>query len=427
MEEVNKTGGSVLRVFGEERQFWRFSAILFTVISFLKGLRAPNNWAATQAQVGYSQGFVKRGLFGATVSHFLGLQHYARFTLVSTILLLTLFAIGVLFTQRAGIGDRFGNLMPLAVFGASPVVMYLAHLNGYLEIPLAILTLLWLLVRPVWARFLLAIPVVVTAILIHELFLFVFLPVLLLAFLLQASTGNSAIRRRWASAGFVSITLLALAVTLSVGLRASATADTVRRLKTEVVAKSDFPVRNDFFDVVTRSMGDNVKTMIAFPKHSPWWLLQCACVLTFVPSIAFLLLLTRKVIGTSVHRMPRWAFPACVLASASPLLLNAFGWDIGRWYALSGLATFLVLGVVCWYVPQRSVVLSRAMERAAIVVIALGMAAGGTLMDKMHATPYPFVAVGLSRIMQPAVDTEPAVDGSSRPSAGDHKQRLDCR
>jgi len=46
-------------------------------MAVLKGLRRPSMWAATQAQLDYSHGFIKRGLLGAVYGP-LGGDHYGR-------------------------------------------------------------------------------------------------------------------------------------------------------------------------------------------------------------------------------------------------------------------------------------------------------------------------------------------------------------
>ena len=193
------------RLFSDDRSLWRTAAIVFGTISLAKGLRAPSRWAATQALVNYDHGLVKRGLFGATLGHWLHLERYGRFSLASYALLAIFFALLVWFTVRSGILADLGSGEVVAVFFSSFAVTYIATLVGYLDICLGVLTLLALLVRDPRARFAVAVPISIAAILIHELFLFVFLPAVLFSFVLDGIRMVDRRQRRliWCFAGML--------------------------------------------------------------------------------------------------------------------------------------------------------------------------------------------------------------------------------
>ena len=132
-------------------------------IAFCKGIREPNAWSYTQAQLDYSAGFMRRGLFGAALSHPLGLNLYGHFAVFSTALLLLLFAALALLAHSSKLAERTPPGELLAVYASSYSVSYLADMNGYLDIPLALLCVLPLLcagraggwrrprLRPCWA------------------------------------------------------------------------------------------------------------------------------------------------------------------------------------------------------------------------------------------------------------------------------------
>ena len=387
--------GWVRGVLGDERRFWAWAAGLLTAVSVLKGLRVPNDWAATEAQFGYGQGFVKRGLFGAVVTGPLGLWHYGRFALVSILLLGALIGLVVAFSRGAGVSARFGSAIVGAVFGASYSVTYLAHLNGYLDIPLALMGVGVLCVRSLRMRMAVGVPVVVVAMLTHEMFLVVFLPVVLLSFLLQMEFEGGQRRAGWAAVACLAGVGIAMAAVLAAQKPVSAArADAMMQ---EIAARADFAPRADFLPVLTNSPAEIARIMLAKQKTLRWWLGQVSSAVTLLPAAGVLLYVTRRVLATGERAVPGWMFPACVVAGLAPIAMGAVGIDTGRWYGLAGLTTFLVLGCVCRYGPGGFVGLSPAVQRAAIVAIALGMASGGGLMDHSQVLPYPFTSDGLLR------------------------------
>jgi hypothetical protein len=386
--------GWLKRLFLDRERFWIFAAALLSVVALRKGFNKPLRWAATQAQVDYSHGFIKRGLFGAVVTRPLGLEHYARFAVVSTLLLLLLLGLFAAFAKRTGMIARCGSAMPLAVFGASFAVTFLGNLNGYMDIPLGILTVLVLMVKDMGKRALLAVPVVIVAILIHEIFLLVFLPVIVLSFVVQGMFAATVRERRWALLAGAGVLVLAGAVTVGTAARASRTPQSAEMLRDEITKRVDFKVDPLFFDVFTRSAMDNVKIMKERSTQREWRMAQVGSWMILLPAAGLLLTIAYRLLRLNAAGR-RWglALGACVVATLMPLSMNALGWDVGRWYALAGVAGFLSLGVVCLHVPGPELDGQEGFERAAILSIALEMAAGGFLMDTLMRM-YPFVGGG---------------------------------
>jgi hypothetical protein len=381
-------------LFLDRRRFWVFATVLLTAVALRKGFRRPMMWAATQAQVDYTHGFIKRGLFGAVVTKPLHLEHYGRFAVVSTVLLLTLIGLFVLFAKRTGMIERCGSAMPLAVFGASYAVTFLGSINGYMDIPLGILTVLLLLVKSAWQRALLAVPVVIAAILIHEIFLLVFLPVVALSFVLQGVFSDSRRERGLAFGAGVGVIVLGLGITVAAAAHAPTTPRAAAAMRDEIAKRVDFQIDPMFFDVFTRSAVDNVKIMKVRSHVMFWRTAQVGSFLVLLPTAALLLgmayrLMTLRTAGE--RRAPvRLALLACVVASLMPISMNLFGWDVGRWYALAGVATFLTLGMVCLHMPGPELDECAGFERAAILAIALCMAANGFLIEGQMRV-YPFI------------------------------------
>ena len=89
-----------------EQRFWRWTALGLGILAFAKGIRLPNSWSYTQAQLDYSAGFIRRGFFGATLGHLLQLNLYTHFAVVSTALLLLLMAVLALLARSSKLAER---------------------------------------------------------------------------------------------------------------------------------------------------------------------------------------------------------------------------------------------------------------------------------------------------------------------------------
>ena len=173
-----------------------------------KGSAKPNAWAYTQAQLDYSAGFIRRELFGAALGHPLGLNLYGHFVVVSTALLLLLFAALALLARSSKLAERTPPGELLAVYASSYSVSYLANLNGYLDIPLALLCVVPLFVRPTGWRLAVAACSTTLGILVHEQFFFAFLPLLIVSILFAAATARTVVERRLAWAGGILLAVL---------------------------------------------------------------------------------------------------------------------------------------------------------------------------------------------------------------------------
>jgi hypothetical protein len=387
-EEIRR---KVSRFLGNTNRFWMLTAFLVGAVALAKGWRLPNRWSATQAQVGYEFGVVKRGLFGALVSRPLHLEHYARFAVVSYFVLLALMAGLVVYTVRSGISQRLLTLEVIALFFSSYGITYLSHLVGYLDLVVGILVVGLLLIRNPLYRLLIGIPVSLAAIMVHELFLFIFLPVLLLSFLLQGFElpEKSQFRRMLGSALLLAAVTGSFTVWLS--LRPSLRPEQVSAAQDQIQARSDFPVRTTFFSVMKLSARDNMYSMGEYYRSRRWWLLQGLSFATFAPTIILLLFIANKVIKSDPNLPARAMMILAIAASLSPLAMHLLGWDVARFNAWVVIAAYLVLLTVCQFSSGAAVSLSPAIRNAMIMALLLNMASGGLLMDDRVVSSFPFL------------------------------------
>lgn len=378
---------SSLRVFQNEKAFWSLTTVVVGSVALFKGLRYPNSWAATQAQVDYSFGFVKRGLFGAMIGTPLQLWHYQRFAGVSLLLLAALLCLLSALARKSGLCSQPDGRVAVAVFAASYVVTYLASLDGYLDIPLALLTVGLLMTRSLRLRLVLALPVFAIALLTHEMFLFVFLPVIVLSCVLQARLDEGRADTKLAYGGTAAIVIGAVAMTFVIAWRAPMDVAKVRAMSQLIQSRIDFTPQQEFFDVLSRSAGANIQVMVSKFGTLTWWATQVMAAVIFAPTILVLFFVMRQMLREK-QKHSRINFAYCLVAALAPLSMNFFGWDLPRWQALTGLTTFLVLCVVSMHSGEVDLPSTPGLSRMAFLVIALSMASGGLLMGS-YAKWYP--------------------------------------
>ena len=361
---------------------WPAVAIIAGVLSLFKGARLPNRWSATQALVDYSQGFTKRGLFGAIVANPFHLWFYDRFAVVSVVLFIVLLAALVLFTLRSGITGCLGGNQITAMFFGSYTLPLLANAIGYLDIPLASITLLLLLVAHPQIRFTLAIPLLTVALLVHELYLIVFVPVLFLSFLLQALGEENTRKARQAIWMGSILVVFALLIAAGLALKPSMDAGRAAKMQTTLAAKADFPMYSGFSDVLTRSARDNVEIMRGELSNDVGWQTgQIGLFIVLAPPIVLTLWTTIATIKSSQLRHKEVAIAVACCASLSALLMNCYGFDFTRWDGLTGLNAFVVL-LTAYRFARRSKPVQLGFSTEIIVAtLCLSMASGGFLMD----------------------------------------------
>ena len=392
MEEVTEVlppSGS-LRLgnwFRSDRRLWHLLGFVLGAISLLKGIRFPGPWAATQAQLDYRNGFVKRGLFGTLFTAPLGLNHYARFAAFSFAVLTMAVVLLIVFARKSGIAERIGSGEAAAFFAAGATLLYLGNLNGYDDVFLLAVTLALLLIRKPAVRFAVALPVCIVAMLVHEGFLLLLLPVVLFSFVADAMEDR--LPRVRATVFAATLGLCCLLTGLLVAARAPVTINRAIQEKQGIAARVDFPVRDAFFAVLTRSAAANVKLTLREQLHGEYQLSNLSGVIALLPVVALQMVYLRLVcMGTGRIGMNGWYF--ALAASLAPVLMCALGYDTQRWYAFVSISAFLVLALLVRAMPNVEFAVTQSLRNATILTIAISMAVSESMLT-IHANDYPFV------------------------------------
>jgi hypothetical protein len=374
---------------GSGRRFWVAATWLVGLLAFGKGIGLPNRWAATQAQIDYSQGFVKRGLFGTIVTNPLHLFVYSRFVVFSYLLfgLLALALVWLALTSR--VSERVGGAEWLALYFGSYSVTALADTVGYFDIPLALCAVLILSVRSVAWRFVCGAIGTVLCLFVHEMFLIVFVPVLVLSFLIQGM-GDESPRRRWfiVAAG-LTLGVIATGTTLKLAWRQPMSEGQMSHLRSNIASRVDFVPREDFYYVLIHSAHDNADIMRAVHRDHGWILREVESVAVFGPTIVLLMVAIWRSLRASRVATVRWIFPVTALCVCSPLAMHLIAWDGPRWNGLVCLTAFLALIVVVRYTRGIALPSSLRWERAVSCVLFVSLASGGLLVEK-NDDPFPW-------------------------------------
>jgi hypothetical protein len=372
-------------------RFWRWTALGLGLIAFGKGMHLPGPWPYTQAQLDYSAGFMRRGLFGAVLGRPLGLNVYTHFAVVSTVLLFFLFVVVGLLARKAVLVDRTPPGELVAVYASSYSVTYLAHLNGYMDIPLALLCVAPLFVRSTGWRLVAAMVCASLGMLMHEQFFFCFLPVLVVSVLLGAVEADTPGKRKLAWGGAVMLVMLGVGMTAFLARHGSISTAQVAQLSRTATLRADRPLSEDVFDVLPRTTQENFEIMKSVWIRPTFLPAQVESLLLFGPTAAVLSWATFLLLRKWAPRTYRWIYAAGLLVTLAPLSLNLMGWDKNRWNELLALNAFLFLLMACLMFGREPVQLPARLRRACLIVMLLNMATGGGLMGNLHIRPFPFL------------------------------------
>lgn len=374
-----------------ERKFWLWTTLGLAALAFGKGIREPNNWSYTQAQLDYSTGFVRRGLFGAALRHPLELNRYGHFAVVSTVLLLLLLGALALLAYKSKLAERTPPGELLAVYASSYSVTYLAHLNGYLDIPLALLCVLPLFVRSTGRRLAAALVAATVGMLIHEQFFFAFLPLLVVSVLFGAATAKSAGERRLAWVGGALLAALGVGMMLCFARQGPVSTAQTGQLRQSMARGTDHPLKMEVLETYVLTPRQTIELMRTVWRRPTYIPAQAESLLLFGPTAGVLLWATLLLLRRWRPGRHRWLYAGVLLATLAPLSLHLVGWDKSRWNELLCLNAFLMLLTVSRQMGGESVRLPLRLRRACLLVMLLNMASGGALMDGRHIRPFPFL------------------------------------
>lgn len=375
-------------LFGDEFRYHRLLLVVAGTIAILKGLRLPYIWAATQAQLDYRYGYVRRGLFGEFCRRLhVPIQHYAVFCVVSFVLLAGMFWLLWRTMRRSGL-DAASMGVFTALLGSSFCITLLTNLVGYYDILMAMMVLAVMQFNAPRVQAIVALLAAIIGVLVHDLYAIAYLPVSL------AGIACVLDERPSGRKGLIALTTAAIIVPWTIVLLPPGrlTGAAIARLNGAIHARIDFPFHEGvLLAIFADSTHANVARMLGQMHAGTYWVEECFALLAFLPTTLFFLAAAWHIAGKESRRL-RLYFAICTFA---PLLLNLVAYDRYRWLGMMELNAAICAMAACW---RRSVTNNRQMERfgikwrrAAILLIALNLATDiGLFQGNSH--PFPFLS-----------------------------------
>ena len=359
------------------------AALVLLANSVLRGIRMPGYWAATHLLFNYQFGFSKRGLLGSLIAYLDSPFFYSyRFCVVESTVLLAanLVLLAMLIKRLIGAGAHSAVL----VYVSSAAIVFLAHTIGYFEQITLLVTLLALRIESFYARAAFAAIFFSATLLIHETGFLLFFPVLCFSFIIDLLERPD--RRKALTLGALALGVTAETVLLG---QAHLSHPAVMAMQQALQARADFPLRDDAFVLLERSLGDNLQLMLKYWTNPLWFIIEFLSSLTILPTTLYILYRTWRLLDG--RPAARWA---ALVASLAPLSLHALGMDLHRWNTLATTTSFLVLAIVTrrYQTPPAPVAAPSPIALLSVpgVLIMLNLGSAVPLFDRYVVQDFPY-------------------------------------
>jgi hypothetical protein len=369
---------------GDRRAENRFALLLcplVLVVSLLKGLDGISYWGATQALVDYRFGLVKRGLLGALLARPLHFERIAHFYIFSLLVLAALLGLLIAFGLYGGLRERFATQTLLPLYLSSYAITFFAYCLGYNDLLLFCFVIPLLFLRNSTARLIAALPIAIVCVLLHEIFLFLVLPLLLLSFLLEMTLSEDRAVHRALFVKAAVLLVLSLGATFRVALRPSLSPIQIAQLRADFAHRADFPLNAEVTELMGRSASDNMRLLWQNAHTSSYWKRQAGTLLTMWPNtfvLCFCIVLALRSVDRPVESWLHWA---CFATALSPLMLHLLAWDADRWNAETITTSLLVLVLICRYTRGAVVEFSPKLRYAILFLIVFNISVRAVVME----------------------------------------------
>jgi MFS family permease len=319
------------------------SVIIWTfAVTISRSIRTPNDFSEAHWLLDYRFGFIKRGFIGSlytVITDFLGLQKSPRLILfLSLITLCGMFA-AMLFMLWNSHRRQQSKDLPVVlgvVFGSSPFVVMSAHLLGYFDAILYVLAMVsvGLVLR---ARGYASAIVSSVAILSHEAYLLIGMPLVCLASVVAISLGSA--RTSWRP--YVVALLIPISVFLTISPLQRLTTNS-EKLRTQLY------LHLDSFDIVPTRSRDvatwQTVSLVRFFQSQKGAFFDRLLSPRIWASIGLPLLFILFIIYSSFRIRAYSLLSAALLCFIfAPLAMHAVAWDTAR------ISTYLIGGAFIAY------------------------------------------------------------------------------
>ncbi|MEA3491395.1 MAG: hypothetical protein U9R27_05790 [Campylobacterota bacterium] len=295
--------------------------IVFAIIifyAFIEGFRMPNLWSINYYLPSFFDGFYRRALIG-TILSFLGDLRFNYYTIavVQFSVLISLIVWIYYFFQK-----NILMMLVISLYLVSPAGAYIFHEVGYIDQLLYLV--LFISISIFKKHKTLSIILFSSSILIHELTLFVTLPIYFTYLYLSTDDLRKSILYT-----LPSITLFLIIYIFF----QTVPEDRVELFMENISNFSNYGLRSDFYTVFTNTFTGS--------RNKSYYYLNSLNQILLLLSVASL----TSLIVYTVSKKQILLSLLVLLVGLSPLALGFFGWDPYRWYflSLSSLTTIFVV------------------------------------------------------------------------------------
>lgn len=314
-----------------------FYALIFSV---LKTIRFPNKWSEAHWLIDYRFGFIKRGLAGQIFGFFFQKNEF-NILLVSAVILLILYGFLYLIAlkQTNNISRNIYRVVFYLIFFLSQYVVLSAHIIGYLDHIVFLLTILIIYLIRKNLIFLSSILVCIS-LLIHEISFFLTIPISLFALIVAEISDEKFSLKEVINIKLFkkSILFLALPAVLMFFLS----------YYQELYGKDNYLnlfnylngsglIKKDIADLVATSYTEKFTHYLATESKS--FIIKMIYHKSFAFSLPILFLLF--IVYKEYQRIGLSLFFLFMIAVLSPLLLHFVAWDTYRIWAFPYMTMFL--------------------------------------------------------------------------------------
>ncbi|SHF57479.1 hypothetical protein [Chryseobacterium sp. OV279] len=321
-----------------------FLYVYTLAFSVIKTIRLPNEWSEAHWLMDYRFGFIKRGLAGEIFGFFFE-KSLLHIQILSAGILLLLYTALIIISVRNTLQKySIRKVLFYLVFFLSQYVVLSAHLIGYLDHVIFLLTILAVyLIRN--KKVFLASLLAVFAVVIHEISFFLMVPVCLFALLVYETSGKKLIfsSELFKKAGL--FLLLPVVATLSVSFYQELYGKENDQLILHYLENTGFISRKVavmISSAYTESFGTYLK------EQSPFFIermfLSKNTVKFGLPILFMIYLAIRE-----FRKVNKYILMLLAAVSLFPLLLHAIAWDTFRIWAFP----FMILFLGFWVLSNR--------------------------------------------------------------------------
>jgi len=337
-------------------QIIRVSLYLVTIVTILRALRWPNDWAKAHWLISYQFGFIKRGIIGTLFLPFANRNPEFTIGILSMLLLIAMCVVLLSISMRIiRLNDRnISSLLLSLLFFTSPYFVMSAHLNGYFDNVLILLTVFaCVLVKK--NKILLSSLVVSVGVLTHEIIFVVGFPSVVFFAMIQHIMQTKPSTARTLVLSFISrykaLVFMPVFVFLCLVLNQTLFLDATA-LRSQLISHlSQFPfiecdrnitvpnaITNSFFDYLT-NQSPEFMYRIFHPAYIPHIGLALVIIILYV---------WRVLKDTDF----KWIiFVGFTLIVVLPLALHVIAWDTSRIWTYPLVVAFLGVWAITEAIP----------------------------------------------------------------------------